>query len=55
MHSHNIFVQSEDRLVATVGVENLMIIDTRDPLLVIHLDKAQHVNKVVVQLKADGH
>jgi len=53
--SHNTFVQSEDRLVATVGVDNLMIIDTTDALLVAHPDKAQDVKKVVAQLKINGH
>ena len=53
--SCNTFVQSEDRLVATVGVGNLMIIDTPDALLVAHPDKAQDVKKVVAQLKTRGH
>lgn len=53
--STNTFVQSEDRLVATVGVNDLMIIDTPDALLVAHPDKAQDVKKVVAQLKKGGH
>lgn len=53
--SRNMFVQSEDRLVATVGVDSLMIIDTPDALLVAHPDKAQDVKKVVAQLKTKGH
>ena len=53
--SNNTFVQSEDRLVAAVGVNNLMIIDTPDALLVAHPDKAQEVKKVVAQLKAKNH
>lgn len=52
--STNIFVQSEGRLVATVGINDLMIIDTADALLVAHPDKAQDVKKVVSQLKKDG-
>lgn len=53
--SRNTFVQSEDRLVAGVGLDNLMIIDTPDALLVAHPDRAQDVKKVVTQLKASGH
>ena len=53
--SHNTFVQSEDRLVATVGVDNLMVIDTPDALLVTHTDKAQDVRKVVERLKTEDH
>jgi mannose-1-phosphate guanylyltransferase / mannose-6-phosphate isomerase len=53
--SSNTFVQSEDRLVATVGISDLMIIDTADALLIAHPDKSQDVKKVVAQLKKDGH
>lgn len=53
--SKNTFVQSENRLVATVGIKDLMIIDTADALLVAHSDKVQDVKKVVAQLKEDGH
>lgn len=53
--SHDTFIQSEDRLVATVGVENLIIIDTPDALLVAHPDKAQDVKKIVAQLKSLDH
>lgn len=51
----NTFVQSEDRLVAAVGISDLMIIDTPDALLVAHPDKAQDVKKVVAQLKSNNH
>ncbi len=53
--TQNTFVQSEDRLIATVGISDLMIIDTPDALLVAHPDKAQDVKKVVAQLKANNH
>jgi mannose-1-phosphate guanylyltransferase / mannose-6-phosphate isomerase len=53
--THSTFVQSEDRLVATVGVDNLIIIDTPDALLVAHPDKAQDVKKVAVHLKNNNH
>lgn len=53
--SKNTFIQSEDRLVAAVGIDNLMIIDTRDALLVAHPDSAQDVKRVVTQLKKWNH
>ncbi|HXH02009.1 MAG TPA: mannose-1-phosphate guanylyltransferase/mannose-6-phosphate isomerase [Candidatus Competibacteraceae bacterium] len=53
--SRNTFIQSEDRLVAAVGVDNLMIVDTPDALLVAHPDKAQDVKKVVARLKHNNH
>lgn len=55
VEASNTFVQSEDRLVAAVGVRDLMIIDTPDALLVAHPDKSQDVKKVVAKLKQDGH
>src|SRR4029453_17074552 len=41
------YVHSEDRVVATVGVENLVIIDTPDAILVAHRDHLQRVQDVV--------
>jgi len=46
------YVHSEDRVVATVGVENLVIIDTPDAVLVAHRDHLQRVKEVVGELKA---
>jgi mannose-1-phosphate guanylyltransferase len=53
--SRNTFIQSEDRLVAALGVEDLTIIDTHDALLVARTDKVQDVRKVVAELKSRGH
>jgi len=49
------FVHAEDRVVATVGVENLVIVDTPDAVLVAHRDHLQRVREVVSELKARGH
>ncbi len=49
------YVHSEDRVVATVGVENLVIIDTPDAVLIAHRDHLQRVKEVVGELKARGH
>jgi len=49
------FVHSEDRVVATIGVENLVIVDTRDAVLVAHKNQLQRVKEVVAELKARGH
>src|SRR5690606_2497216 len=48
--SRNTFIQSEDRLVAALGVDDLTIIDTPDALLVARTDKVQDVRKVVAEL-----
>ncbi len=53
--SRNTYVQSQDRVVAAVGVADLMIIDTPDALLVAHPDCAQDVKRVVARLKKQNH
>ena len=55
LDSRDTYVHSEDRLVAALGVEGLVIVDTPDALLVTHRDKAQDVKKVVAQLKERDH
>jgi mannose-1-phosphate guanylyltransferase len=40
-----------DRLVATLGVEDLVIIDTDDVLLICHRDRSQDVKQLVEHLK----
>lgn len=47
-------VRSGGRLVATVGVSDLVIIDTADALLVAHQSRVQDVKKIVDRLKAEG-
>jgi len=51
----NTFVQSEDRLVATVGLKDVMIIDTPDALLVVDANRSQDVKSVVSELKLADH
>ena len=55
VETHNTFVQSSDRLIATVGVDDLMIIDTPDALLVAHTERSQEVKQVVQRLKLANH
>ncbi|MBV8210713.1 MAG: mannose-1-phosphate guanylyltransferase/mannose-6-phosphate isomerase [Burkholderiaceae bacterium] len=54
MGSRNTFVQAQDRLIAAVGVENLVVVDTPDALLVAHKDASQQVKDVVAHLKKSG-
>ncbi len=53
--TNNTFVRSENRLVATLGISNLMIIDTPDALLVLNPDKVEDVKQIVAQLKDCNH
>ena len=53
--SRNTHVQSDNRLVAAVGVENLLVVDTPDALLVASKGASQQVKEIVARLKAAGH
>ncbi len=48
---NNCYLRSEYRLLATLGVENLIVVETADAVLVAHKDYAQHVKNVVDHLK----
>lgn len=50
--TQNTLVHSDDKLVTTVGINDLVIINTRDAVLVAHRDAAQQVKSIVNQLKA---
>jgi mannose-1-phosphate guanylyltransferase/mannose-6-phosphate isomerase len=54
VESRDCFVKSEDRLVAAVGVHDLVIVDTGDAVLVAHRDRVQDVKEVVSQLSDLG-
>ena len=50
----NILAVSEGRLVACVGVSDLIVVETADAVLVAHKDKTQDVKKIVDSLKQQG-
>ena len=52
--SHNTLIKAEHRLVATLGVDDLVIIETKDAVLVAHKDRVQEVKALVQELKATG-
>lgn len=47
-------LRGTDRLVALVGVQDVVVVDTPDALLVTTRDRAQDVKKVVARLKENG-
>ncbi len=51
----NCYIQADDRIVAAVGVENLIVIDTPDALLIADKNRSQDVKQIVGQLKKIGH
>ena len=55
VNCRNTYIQSEGRLLAAVGISDLILIDTPDAVLAVHPDHVQEVKKVVQQLKQDDH
>jgi mannose-1-phosphate guanylyltransferase / mannose-6-phosphate isomerase len=53
--SENCYVQSSGRMVAAVGVSDLVIVDTPDALLVTDREHVQDVKKAAQQLKLANH
>ena len=49
--SHDSIIYAEKRLVATIGLKNVVVVDTPDATLVCSKDRAQDVKKVVEVLK----
>jgi len=52
--THNTLVYSPKKLVATIGLQDLIIVETEDALLVCPQDRSQDVRKVVDLLRARG-
>ncbi|MBT3144130.1 mannose-1-phosphate guanylyltransferase/mannose-6-phosphate isomerase [Neptunomonas phycophila] len=52
--TNNSMVVSNERLVATLGVDDLIIVDTKDALMVAHKDAIQDVKQLVNSIKDAG-
>ena len=52
--SQNNYIFAETGLVATVGLQDVVVVQTKDAVLVAAKDKVQDIKKVVQQLKASG-
>ncbi len=50
----NSYLASHSRLLACVGIDNLIVVETSDAVLVANKDNAQDVKKIVEWLKAQG-
>ena len=50
--SHHNYIFAETGLIATVGLDNTIVVQTKDAVLVASKDKSQEVKRIVNQLKA---
>ena len=52
--TQNCYIHSEKGLVSTIGIKDLVIVDTPDALLVCRRDQAQRIREVISLLEAAG-
>lgn len=50
----NSYIRAEDKLVAAVGIDDLVVVSTKDALLVAHKDCVQDAKRVANKLREDG-
>ncbi len=48
------YLYSQHRLIGAVGVKDLVVVETKDAVLVAHKDKVQQVKNIVAQLKKNN-
>lgn len=51
--THNAFLVAQHRVLATVGLDNIIVVETPDAVLVASKEKAQNVKEIVKRLKQD--
>jgi len=51
---HNTYAYSENRLVTAIGISDLIIVDTKDALLVTSKEDSQNIKNIVKKLKEYG-
>lgn len=49
--SYHNYIHSSSRLISVLGVENLIIVETKDAILISHQDKSQEIKNIVQRLK----
>ncbi|EKO3457500.1 mannose-1-phosphate guanylyltransferase/mannose-6-phosphate isomerase [Vibrio sp. LQ2] len=52
--TNNSYIYAQNKLVSTVGVDDLVIVETKDAVLVAKRDKVQDVKNIVNKLKAQN-
>ena len=52
--THNCLIHGTDRLIATVGLDNMIVVDADDVLLICPKGRAQDVKKLIEKLQEEG-
>ena len=53
--SNNCLLQSENRLLVTIGLENLIVVETADAMLVANKNNSENLKPLVTKLQEQGY
>lgn len=51
--THNCFFETDSRLIAAIGIENLVVSDSKDALLICSKDKTNEIKKILDQMSSN--
>ena len=54
VNSKNCIIQGESKLIAAVGLENIIVVDTKDAILICDKEHAGEIKTVMAQLEENG-
>ena len=54
MQTTNSYINSSNQLVATIGIDNLIVVSTSDAILIVSREKSQEVKDIVEKLQLEG-
>jgi mannose-1-phosphate guanylyltransferase len=54
IETEDCLIRAENRLVATIGVKDLVVVETKDAVLVAHKDQVQKVKDLVEEIRQNG-
>ncbi|MHB9035062.1 MAG: mannose-1-phosphate guanylyltransferase [Armatimonadota bacterium] len=52
--THNCLIHSKDRLVATVGLDNMVVVDTGDAVLILPSGRSEDIKALLEELRKEG-
>lgn len=55
VNTKSCILQGQDKLIATVGIEDMIVVDTKDALLICHKDHAGEIKELIEKLKDFNH
>ena len=52
--THNCLIHSKGRMIATVGLDNMVVVDAGDVVLVLPSGRSQDIKHLLEELKKEG-